>query len=79
MLSLLGVAGYGMGVSQHRFFGNPGYPIDRDVLIMPEILIENYEADVGRALRPAFDSVWNAAGWSGSINYDQTGRWVGHT
>ncbi len=75
-VSLLGVQGYVMGVSQ-RFFSTDQYPIDRDLLEVPEVLVEDLGKDPAGVLRPAFDAVWNAAGWHGSTNYDDAGNWTG--
>lgn len=75
MLTLSGVKGYRMGVGGH-VFDDPEILIDRDLLLVPEAILESYETDLGAALRPAFDAVWNAAGWRGSLNYDAEGRWV---
>lgn len=77
MLSLLGVKGYVMAVSMSRRF-DTGHPIDRDALLVPEVLVENREENVDKILRPIFDAVWNAAGWPHSINFDESGNWVGH-
>jgi hypothetical protein len=52
--------------------------IDRDDLILPEILIDNYPKtleETARNLKPIFDSIWNAAGWPQSINFDENGNW----
>jgi hypothetical protein len=49
--------------------------IDRDVLVLPEVLVETHRADVPTLLRPVFDAVWNAGGWLQSLNYDEQGRW----
>jgi hypothetical protein len=76
MLSLLGVKGYTMYVSAERRFGG-GHPIDRDALLLPEALVEDLDTDAATVLRPVFDSLWNAAGWPGSINFDAEGKWVG--
>jgi Schlafen, AlbA_2 len=61
MLSLIGVAGYEMAVGQGLFAGE-GSPIDRDVLVIPEALIETHDAKLSQAMKPSFDAVWNAAG-----------------
>ena len=76
MLSLLGVKGYVMYVGVERRFGG-GRPIDRDALLIPEVLVEDLDADVDAILRPIFDALWNATGWPGSINFDEAGKWVG--
>lgn len=78
MLSLLGVYGFEMAVDRHRFWLLEVNPIDRENLIIPEVVIENYDIDIANVMRPIFDSVWNAAGWSKCMNYDEDGNWVGH-
>lgn len=78
MLSLLGVSGYIMHVSPFQFrLGNVN-PIDRDILLVPEIMLESLDCDVAEVMRPAFDAVWNASGFPRSMNYDDNGKWKGH-
>jgi hypothetical protein len=50
-------------------------PIDRDVLLLPDVLLEEIPADLPRAMRPLFDAAWNAAGVVQSLNYDNHGNW----
>ncbi|NET61093.1 MAG: ATP-binding protein [Symploca sp. SIO2E6] len=76
MLSLLGVKNYIMGFDT-GYGRSPGDPIDRDTLLVPEIVVENFNFDPAQVMKPAFDVVWNAAGLPRSFNYDQTGNWVG--
>lgn len=73
-LSLINVKGYIMADSLNRF---KPYPIDKDVLFLPDTLIENYDQAISRLMKPIFDALWNATGWSGSIYYDQDGNWNG--
>jgi len=68
-LALLGVNGYSM--SEHQ-----SDTIDRDVILLPEIVIESYEVKAEDVLKPCFDSIWNACGFPRSFNYDDTGKWV---
>jgi len=78
MLSLLDVKGYRIGGVNNFPFGRRGQdPIERDVLVIPEVLLETFEQDVAEVMRCAFDVVWNAAGWPRSMNYDKDGKWVG--
>lgn len=72
MLSLLGVKGYTMSSS---IYWDEGHPIDRDAIIIPEVLVESFEVEPGVVMRPLFDAVWNTAGWPGSANYDKDGKW----
>lgn len=55
-----------------------GHPIDRDSLIGPEVLIEDYECDLAKVVRPMFDSVWHAAGLRGSPFYKGDGTRAEH-
>jgi hypothetical protein len=47
--------------------------------MLPEVVIEQYgtSEDYQRTVRPAFDALWNAAGFSASKHFDADGRWVG--
>jgi hypothetical protein len=77
-LSLLDVRGYIMGVGDAAAFSAPrAYlrEIDRDNLLLPEVIIDPYPDSAARSLRPAFDALWNAAGWPASRNYDEAGDW----
>jgi hypothetical protein len=57
---------------------SPSPPIDRDTLMLPEILIEEYGSDIGRVLKPSFDALWQACGLEKSLNYDDLGNWRQH-
>lgn len=72
-LSLLDVRGMRMAVS-------PGYidhptPIDRDDLILPEVLVQEPSSPPHTILKPVFDAVWNACGWPHSPYYTEEGEW----
>lgn len=90
-LTLLGVKDYRMGI-QHNglprdlddyYERADNNPIDREDLLLRGILIENIQAiddvfkSAGRALRPVFDTIWNAAGFNRSLHYDENGEWTG--
>lgn len=75
MLTLLNVRDYAMGVSSRRAAHASGQTIDRDNLIIPDILIDSFDGDFAAKLKPIFDIVWNACGWVGSRNYDKDGYW----
>jgi hypothetical protein len=64
MISLLGVKGYKISHIE----------IDRDSLILPDILLEDYESEPERILRPTFDAIWQAAGIGRSMSYDEEGN-----
>ncbi len=76
MLSLLGVRDYVMSVRSS--FGD-SIPIDRDSLILPDIIVEDFDRPPDRILRPVFDAIWQACGFEGSWNYDEDGNWREHS
>ena len=76
MLSLLGVKGYIMGVDLSSGWSS-GSPIDRDALLVPEVVVEDFNSAPTQFMRPVFDAIWNAAGWPQSRNYDDAGNWIG--
>ncbi|MGK7941195.1 MAG: helix-turn-helix domain-containing protein [Crocosphaera sp.] len=75
-LSMVGVSSYimGCGWPSEQFFR---HTIDRDNLILPEVMIEDYNFDLYTVMKPIFDTVWNAAGYKRSLNYDEQGNWLG--
>ncbi|MGH8147919.1 MAG: AlbA family DNA-binding domain-containing protein [Gammaproteobacteria bacterium] len=75
MISCVGVAGYSLGVDTWRSAIESPRSADRDALIVPEIMLDEWPSNVATALRPAFDMVWNAFGYERSLNYDQGGQW----
>lgn len=56
-------------IQQNRF-------IDRDVLQLPDVLIQDDDQDVGKIMRPIFDAMWNAAGWERCMSYNSEGKWT---
>lgn len=54
-------------------------PLPEDLLTLPECVLEDYgtEVDHHRAVRPAFDALWNAIGYSRSQFFNEEGLWVG--
>jgi hypothetical protein len=75
MITLQGVRGASLDVTRQALDGPP--KLDRDVLELPEGIIERYGtgADYQRAARSAFDALWNTGGLFRSRNFDATGQW----
>lgn len=74
--SLVGIHGYRLAAGTDLLT----QPLQRGELILPEVQLEDLEpaptvSVVARALRPAFDVLWNAFGRRGSRNYDELGNW----
>ncbi len=75
-LDLLGVKGYSMGIDTWRYDIDEVHTIDRNILLLPEIILENYDIKAEKILKPCFDSIWNACGFSGSFYYNDEGEWT---
>ncbi|HXG98062.1 MAG TPA: ATP-binding protein [Gemmatimonadales bacterium] len=67
-LTLMGVKGYSLYVDP-QFRTSVPAPIDRDPLIIPATLVEDFGVPPDVMLKPAFDTIWNAAGYPESIHY----------
>jgi hypothetical protein len=75
MVSLVGVKGYIMSTKDVIWLDGL-QPIERDVLLLPDILIEDESnTNIPSLLRPVFDALWQSSGLSGSMNYDNEGNW----
>jgi hypothetical protein len=72
-ISLLGVGGHVMA-TKNDYRNVRELPIDRRDLLLPEIVIEQFDQDLSLLLRHAFDSVWQAAGFLRSPYYDEAGN-----
>ncbi len=74
-LSMVGVRGCRLGFGGMGVIYENDHPLSQDVVLLPEVVMEDFGADPGRLLRPAFDVVWNAFGLLRSLNYDDQGNW----
>lgn len=46
-----------------------GHIIDRNMLLLPEVLVENNPGDLTFILKPLFDALWQSAGWDNCKRY----------
>ena len=51
------------------------HPLSREIVSMPEIYIDKFDVDVIDAMRPAFNTLWNAVGFMSCDRYDDVARW----
>ena len=72
MLSLIGVKG--MYIPPAAYNMTSSDPVDRDELILPEVIIDDSNKPLDLIMKPSFDAIWNAAGLPCSRTYDNNGR-----
>jgi hypothetical protein len=75
MITLQGVRGARLGITPRPVDDLP--QIDRDVLELPEVVVEQYGTPESYqpVLRPAFDALWNTGGFTRSRHFDTKGNW----
>ena len=73
-IALIDAKGYQLNSDGNmRLFAE--HPIDKSVLVLPEVFVEDDNQDPAIFLKPIFDMVWNASGFQRSFNYDADGNW----
>lgn len=79
LFTLQGVQGVQYRVQLPSMFDDPEPAIERDILHLPECLVNEYGPDVDyhRSVKPAFDALWNTAGLASAQTFSPTGAWVG--
>lgn len=74
-LSILGADGYKLADGQNwDWQSQPA--VDREMLILPDVLIEDYEGDVHAIIKPILDALWQTCGYFGCSWYDPEGNWA---
>jgi len=74
-LTLIDVKDYIIPPETDKWWIDEVFPIDRDIVLIPEIIIEDYEFNTPQILKPIIDSIWNACGFERSFNYTKDGEW----
>jgi len=79
MISLQEISGASLGVGGDSWSFESPIPFNSSELLLPEIMIEDYgtEQDYQRAMRPAFDALWNSAGFAASKYFNDDNLWIG--
>jgi hypothetical protein len=72
--TLLGV----QGVYLERSHPGPAQGFDRPFVVLPEVHLERIAKPIGNFLRPMFDALWRAAGWSDGSQSFSRSEWSGY-
>lgn len=75
-LSFVGMRGYTLAVDRSMLWREDVPALQEDMVVLPEILIAERDVQPHQILRSVFDMVWNAFGFTRSLNYDDQGHWV---
>lgn len=78
LITVANVEGYRFWTENPFLSDRGNRPIDRTPLLLPEILVTELPSDgevVAALLRPAFDALWQAAGFARSFDYAESGQW----
>ena len=51
--------------------------IDRDLVMVPDVILEDFSMETTAILRPILNSLWNACGYISCPAYSETGEYVG--
>ncbi len=78
MITLWGTADARLAFFRHGFRDQDTVPFGVKELLLPETLITSFGTplDYGKALRPAFDVLWNAAGKPRCTYFNESGNYV---
>jgi hypothetical protein len=70
-MSLIGVGGYEFATSTEMGVGYYTHAVDRDDLLLPETLVQDFTTPAVDICRPMFDALFNAAGFPKWPEYEQ--------
>jgi hypothetical protein len=77
-ISLLNIKDYYFAVSRKLDpFEDKKFLLQRQSILLPELIIDDFDIDVVSCLRDSFNLLWNSFGWERSSSYNQDGNWVG--
>lgn len=79
MISLQEIYGALLGVGTSILDFDSPIKFTHSELLLPEIILDDYGSleNYQKSMRPAFDALWNAAGYAASRYFDENDSWVG--
>jgi hypothetical protein len=72
-VSIVNYKDISLGVGEYISQAYNLHSIDRDLLAIPEVLVESNQIYFHKILRPIFDSLWNSCGFERCLHYDTDG------
>jgi hypothetical protein len=77
MVTMQGLKGYALATGSPFQDFRQAHRFDRDLLLLPDVLVEDFSTPADKLLKPIFDAFWQSAGLPSSQNYNKQGRWDG--
>jgi schlafen family protein len=74
-VSFIGARSGVLGVSHEHTIYNQVRPFDRDVILLREVLVREWVGDPHIVLNPLLNELWQTAGFSRCLDYDDQGNW----
>lgn len=68
-VTLVGVRGFSIDEEQ-RYIQTNNNSFDRDMLVLPDMLMEDLGIHASAVVRPILDAIWNAGGYARCLNYN---------
>ena len=78
LVSILGAKGLPLAVSPRLRMSTHIRPIDRSVLMLPEVVLNDWPLEPSTALKPILDALWQSFGVPRCYDYDESGAWKPH-
>lgn len=74
-LTLANILSYSVAIPD-KLWGTDAEAITVNDLLLPEVIIDTASDDIEQKFRPIFDMIWNAAGVSRSLNFDENDKFI---
>lgn len=75
-ITLIGMRGWQIGARPDQYQRDE-WVLDRDIVVIPDHLLESLDADVDHDAKPILDMIWQAAGWPAAQGFDENRKWTG--
>lgn len=78
MLTITGVKECRLYFGERLFIDDGTHSLNRDIMVIPEVIMEDFNTPIDVVIRPIFDLIWQAAGKERCQHYNAEGRWDGN-
>jgi len=76
LISLVNVDGFVLAIPNKWRYRDHDTPIDQSNLLLPEVILDDYDDNIEKKLQPIFNIMWQSSGYIRSLNFDTDGNWT---